>query len=96
MDDAMSETIKINNEILEYNKIIYVDAENGDDNNGDGSKNNPFKTFNKAYQFITGSNNLIINTSKAINFKSKLGSGQVFKEPINFKAYKTITNIRVM
>ena len=48
----MSETIKINNEILEYNKIIYVDAENGDDNNGDGSKNNPFKTFNKAYQFI--------------------------------------------
>ena len=45
---------------------------------------------------ITDLSNLIINTSKAINFKSKLRSGQVFKEPINFKAYKTITNIRVM
>lgn len=45
---------------------------------------------------ITDFSNLIINTSKTINFKNKLGSGQIFKESINFNAYKTITNIKVI
>jgi hypothetical protein len=38
-------TIKINNETLEYNNIIYVDAVNGDDTNGDGSEGNPYASI---------------------------------------------------
>lgn len=37
------ETIKINNETLEFNNIIYVDKNTGDDEAGDGSKDNPYK-----------------------------------------------------
>ena len=38
------ELIKINNTTLEFNKIVYVDAANGNDTTGDGSKNNPYNT----------------------------------------------------
>lgn len=44
---------------------------------------------------ITDLGNLIQNTTKIINVKTKLDSGQVFKESINFKAYKVITNISI-
>jgi len=45
---------------------------------------------------ITSLDNLIQNTTKIINVKTKLNSGQVFKEPVNFKAYKVINNINVI
>lgn len=41
----MSESIQINNEILTFSKIWYLDANNGSDTTGDGSKNKPFKTL---------------------------------------------------
>ena len=39
------EVIKINNTILEFNKILYVDSIHGNDETGDGSKCNPYKTL---------------------------------------------------
>jgi hypothetical protein len=41
----MSESIQINNEVLTFSKIWYLDANNGSDTTGDGSKNKPFKTI---------------------------------------------------
>lgn len=41
------QTIAINNEKLTFNNIYYVDV-NGDDANGTGSRDNPFKTVNYA------------------------------------------------
>ena len=46
------QTIQINNETLTYNKIIYVDAINGDDTSGDGSKDNPYATIQKAVEKV--------------------------------------------
>ena len=40
--------IKINKETLEFNQIIYVDGTNGDNTNGDGSIENPYKSIIKA------------------------------------------------
>ncbi len=51
------ETITINNETLEFNVIIYVDANNGNDDTGDGSENAPYKTLQKALDNITENNN---------------------------------------
>jgi len=47
---------------------------------------------------ITDLSNLIQNTVKSIevNNKTKLANGQQFNQPINFKAYKSITNITIM
>lgn len=39
------ETIRINNTVLEFDKIIYVDAINGNDIIGDGTRNKPYKTL---------------------------------------------------
>jgi hypothetical protein len=50
-------TIEINNETLEYNNIIYVDAVNGDDTNGDGSEGNPYKTLQSGLNNTTQNNN---------------------------------------
>ena len=44
---------------------------------------------------IVNLDNLIANTSKVVNFKNKLGNGQMFKEPVNFRAYRAINNIRI-
>lgn len=44
---------------------------------------------------IVNLGNLIVNTSKVVNFKNKLGGGQMFKEPVNFRAYRAINNIRI-
>lgn len=47
--------LKIKSDKIEKNykikKVIYVDAIKGNDN-GDGTKNNPFKTFNKAFSVV--------------------------------------------
>ena len=42
------ETIRINNTVLEFDKIIYVDAINGNDIIGDGTRNKPYKTLQTA------------------------------------------------
>ena len=44
---------------------------------------------------IVNLGNLIVNTSKVVNFKNKLGNGQMFKEPVNFRAYRVIKNISI-
>lgn len=44
----MSEALSINNTLLSFNRIYYVDVNNGDDTAGDGSKLKPFKTIQKA------------------------------------------------
>ena len=49
--------ITINNETLTYNNIIYVDSISGDDTNGDGSKELPYKTLNTAMNNVTANNN---------------------------------------
>lgn len=41
----MAETIRINNETLSFSRIYYLDAENGVDAPGGGTKENPYKTF---------------------------------------------------
>lgn len=43
----MSESIQINNEVLTFSKIWYIDATNGSDTTGDGSRDKPYKTFTK-------------------------------------------------
>lgn len=40
---ATTTKLKVNNTVLEYNKVIYVDGTHGDDTNGDGSNGKPFK-----------------------------------------------------
>jgi hypothetical protein len=49
-------TIKINKEELTYDNIIYVDAVNGDDTNGDGSESNPISTISKAITLVNNNN----------------------------------------
>lgn len=41
------ETIKINNKILTFEKVLYVDV-NGNNETGDGSYNNPYQSLDKA------------------------------------------------
>lgn len=53
------ETIKINNEILSFNKIWYVDSTKGDDTTGDGSKLKPFNTISKIYTLETNTKDAI-------------------------------------
>jgi len=60
----MSESIQINNEVLTFSKIWYLDANNGSDTTGDGSKNSPFKTFTKL-KSIAGTQ---FNNTQAIYF----------------------------
>lgn len=44
---------KINNTVLEFKEIIYVDGSNGDDTVGDGSKIKPFKTVVKGFDYMS-------------------------------------------
>src|SRR5690606_15278343 len=43
-----------------YNKLIYVDSQNGDDNLGDGSKDVPYRTIQKAISSVNVNNTAII------------------------------------
>ena len=44
--------LKVNNTTLEFKEIIYVDGTNGDDTNGDGSKDKPFKNVVKGFDYL--------------------------------------------
>lgn len=46
---ASKKQIRVNNTMLEFNEIIYVDGTNGDDTSGDGSKTAPFKSVVKGF-----------------------------------------------
>jgi len=49
---ATTSKLKVNNTILEYNKVIYIDGTSGNDTNGDGSKDKPFKTVVKGFDYL--------------------------------------------
>lgn len=57
--DDTSQSIKINNTTLNFNKIIYIDGTNGSDTTGDGSQLNPFNTLSKATSTVDTDNTLI-------------------------------------
>jgi hypothetical protein len=51
--ETNNKSFKINNTVLEFKEIIYVDGSNGDDVIGDGSKNKPFKTVVKGFDHMS-------------------------------------------
>lgn len=57
------ETIKINNTVLEFEKILYVST-SGNNTTGDGSNSNPYLTFDKALE--NAQNNYCIFIKKGI------------------------------
>ena len=60
------ELIKINNTTLEFNKIVYVDAANGNDTTGDGSKNNPYNTVAQALHYATSGDAVFIKKGQYV------------------------------
>jgi hypothetical protein len=66
--------IKISEEILTYNKIIYVDAVYGSDGSGDGSESNPYQTFLKGYNESTNGDALYLIGNKNTNYDSYNGA----------------------
>lgn len=60
------ESIKLNNTTLNFNKIVYVDATNGNDTNGDGSNLKPFAGLRKAMDYLCD-NNLKIGVAIVIS-----------------------------
>lgn len=53
---ADSNSIKINNTTLSFNKMVFIDAKYGDDVTGDGSESNPFMGIRKAMDFLCDNN----------------------------------------
>ncbi len=45
-------------DLSDYDDIIYVDGDNGDDSSGDGTENNPYKSVEKAVS-VTGNNDAV-------------------------------------
>lgn len=79
--------IIINNEVLTFNKIFYVDVINGDDVNGDGSKDNPYASLTKAEEVITSGNNEAVYLLSDIDYYNKL----IYKSYNIISDQKTIT-----
>lgn len=46
-----------------YNNLIYIDKDLGNDTNGDGTKNNPYKTIKKGLTVITGDTTFYVKSS---------------------------------
>lgn len=44
--------LKVNNTALEFGQIVYIDSNNGDDKTGTGESNTPFKTIEKAFDYM--------------------------------------------
>ncbi len=68
-----NESIKINNMILNFNRVIYVDEKNGNDKTGDGSKENSYKSIQKAQEIAIDGNAIYIK--KGIYDLSSTGYG---------------------
>jgi hypothetical protein len=66
--------ISINNEELTYNNIIYVDAINGDDTNGDGSESSPLATVTKAYSQASDGDAIYLIGNDSANYNDYTGS----------------------
>lgn len=47
-----SKYLKVNSTLMEFTEVIYVDSVNGDDINGDGSKESPFAGMVKAFDYM--------------------------------------------
>ena len=75
------ETIRINNTVLEFNKIIYVDANNGSDTAGDGSKYNPYQSLNQAHAVAVSGDCIVL---KGVFY---LGKGFAFKQDVDYIGY---------
>lgn len=58
--------LKINNTVLEFDKIIYVDATKGDDATADGTAKKPYKTLEGAIEQVT---------NEEYSYCFKLGNG---------------------
>ncbi|BCJ93341.1 hypothetical protein acsn021_09100 [Anaerocolumna cellulosilytica] len=50
--NPVSKFLKVNNTTLEFKEIVYIDGTNGNDTTGDGSKNKPFKTVVKGFDYL--------------------------------------------
>ena len=58
--DDTSQSVKINNTTLSFNKIIYVDGTNGNDTTGNGSTENPYQSITKAQSVALDGNAIYI------------------------------------
>ena len=47
--------------VFDVTDTVYVNATEGDDENGDGSSENPFKSIKKAFSFMKGDGNIVLN-----------------------------------
>ncbi|WP_459476475.1 Ig-like domain-containing protein [Clostridium saccharoperbutylacetonicum] len=54
--DDTSQSMKINNTNLNFNKIIYVDSNNGNDTSGNGSQSNPYQSLWKCLNYLSDNN----------------------------------------
>ncbi len=62
----ITQSVKINNTTLNFNRVIYVDANNGDDTNGNGNQSNPFRSLWKCLSYLSD-NNLKTNVAIVMN-----------------------------
>nr|WP_321026352.1 DUF1565 domain-containing protein [Clostridium neonatale] len=75
--EETNQSIKINNTTLTFDKIIYVDGTNGNDETGDGSESYPYITLTKALANSNAENSAIFlkgttkEPSNSINLKNK-------------------------
>ena len=75
--EETNQSIKINNTTLTFDKIIYVDGTNGNDEKGDGSESHPYITLTKALANSNTENSAIFlkgttkEPSNSINLKNK-------------------------
>ena len=67
------ETIKINKETLEFEKIWYTNNVNGSDITGDGSKSNPYKTFTKSYNSCSSGDAIYLIGIEGANYNDYMG-----------------------
>ncbi|WP_238918196.1 Ig-like domain-containing protein [Clostridium sp. YIM B02555] len=79
--DSSTQSIKINNTTLSFNKIVYVDSNNGNDTTGDGNEINPYKTLKMAESNV--------NSGEAIVFKGNFTeTKKTFKSGISYIGYE--------
>jgi hypothetical protein len=79
--EKSKQTVSINNAVLEFDKIIYVDVSNGNDDINNGSKVKPFKTVEKAFTTII---------DKSLDYAIVMGEGEY-----NFGTFTQFTTSKI-